>query len=320
MKYRIYHTVILSTLLLASCRLPFFNESSSPSSSSITSSEINSSPEFSSTDISVSSSEVSSSIIPSSSLPPSSASSETPSSSEPLPSYSYSGYYQTLHGLSDQALLPAVRLKVRSILDRSNLLPSNVTYGNARDVLQLSDKDPNNPNNIILVYRQTSIPKTWDSGSSWNREHVFPQSLLGVDTNNNSRHSGADYHNLKPANPSENSSRGNKYFANTPSSAAYTPPNVVKGDIARILLYMVTMYPQLTLIDVTTESPRTYQMAQFSTLMQWHKDDPVDAFELNRNNIIYQYQGNRNPYIDHPELTCRIFKTQLPPTSTACQA
>lgn len=311
MKYRIYHTLILSTLLLASCRLPFFNASSSSSPSISSSSEVISSSESSTSISATSSSEVSSS------LP--SSSSEV-SSSEPLPSYAYSGYYQTLQGLSDQALLPALRLVLRSILDSNNLLPSNVTYGNSRDVLQLSDKDPNNPNNIILVYRQTSVPKTWDSGRTWNREHVFPQSYLGVDTNNNSRHTGADYHNLKPANPSENSSRGNKYFDNTSSSNTYVPPNTVKGDIARILFYMVTMYPHLSLVDLTSGTPRTHQMAQFTTLMQWHVNDPVDSFELNRNQVLYQYQGNRNPYIDHPELTCRIFKTQLPSTSTICDA
>ena len=40
---------------------------------------------------------------------------------------------------------------------------------------------------------------------------------------------------------------------------------------------------------------------KLSTLLEWHKQDPVDSFEINRNNVIYTYQLNRNPFIDHPE-------------------
>jgi hypothetical protein len=44
-----------------------------------------------------------------------------------------------------------------------------------------------------------------------------------------------------------------------------------------------------------------------STLIEWHSQDPVDAFEQNRNEVIYSYQGNRNPFIDHPEYVNAIF-------------
>lgn len=303
-------TLVFNTLLISSCAS--FPSSSSSNSLSLTSS-------FSSLSSSISSeSSLPSSVESSSSISESSSNSSASSLTSSV--YTYDGYYASLQGLEDHQLKPTLTTKLRSILGSNNLLPSSVTYGNSRYALADTDVDPNNSNNLILVYRQTSVPKTWDAGATWNREHVFPQSKLGVETSNTSRHEGADYHNLKPANPSENSSRNNKYFDITTTSSSYAPPDVVKGDIARILFYMVTMYPHLSLVNLTSGAPSVHQMAQFSILMQWHQDDPVDAFELNRNNVIFQYQGNRNPYIDHPELTCRIFKTQLPPTSTACQA
>jgi hypothetical protein len=48
-------------------------------------------------------------------------------------------------------------------------------------------------------------------------------------------------------------------------------------------------------------------MAMLNTLLQWHIDDPVDDFERNRNDVIYGYQNNRNPFIDYPEFVGMIF-------------
>lgn len=210
----------------------------------------------------------------------------------------YLPYYSDLTDATGNALLAELNV----ILNRGVTMQ---TYGDARDILQESDVDPQNTNNIILVYRGTSINSTWDSGATWNREHVWPQSLLGVSTNNSSRHVGADLHNLKPAHPSENSSRGNKYFAWTTTADAYEPRDEVKGDVARILFYMVAMYDYLDLINST---PTTYQMAMLDILLEWHEQDPVDAFERYRNDVIFTYQNNRNPFIDHPELVDLIWK------------
>lgn len=48
-------------------------------------------------------------------------------------------------------------------------------------------------------------------------------------------------------------------------------------------------------------------MGLLSSLLAFHYDDPVDAFEQQRNDIIYSYQNNRNPFIDHPHLIDLIF-------------
>ena len=115
-----------------------------------------------------------------------------------------------------------------------------------------------------------------------------------------------------------NSSKGNKSFDNGGVqhdeatqcfSTMYTwePPNHIKGDIARILFYMDVRYeggdddePDLTIVEYVNTYPNP-EIGKLSTLILWHLQDPVDDFELNRNEAIYGIQGNRNPFIDHPE-------------------
>ena len=262
------------------------------------------------------------SCIPASGGSSSVASSSAPVSSVPVSSaYTYTGYYSSIQGVSDANLKTTLTSTLRSILNASNLLPSDVTYEDAKTAIPQYDQDPNNVNNVILVYSQTSVTGLWSFGGTiWNREHVFPQSLMGVDTDNNDRHKGADFHNLKPESPSVNSSRGNKYFAETTTSTSYAPPAVVRGDIARILFYMVTMWPELSLVDVISGDPAIYTIGQLSLFVKWHLQDPVDAFEDNRNEVIYGLQGNRNPYVDHEELVCRIWGPSNVSTQGYCAA
>jgi hypothetical protein len=84
---------------------------------------------------------------------------------------------------------------------------------------------------------------------------------------------------------------------------------------------MVTMWPELSLVDVTgSNSPSTFQMAQLTFLVKWHLDDPVDSFEQRRNDVIYGLQGNRNPFVDHEELVCKIWGSSNPNTQGYCAA
>jgi len=88
----------------------------------------------------------------------------------------------------------------------------------------------------------------------------------------------------------------------------------VKGDVARMMFYMATRYEgtsgelDLELVDYSHSSPNGEPLhGVFSTLMEWHIEDPVDDFEQNRNDVIYSYQENRNPFIDHPEFVELIY-------------
>jgi len=81
----------------------------------------------------------------------------------------------------------------------------------------------------------------------------------------------------------------------------------VKGDIARILFYMATMYFDLSLNDDPASISAYKSMGILSTLLEWNELDPVDDFEKNRNEVIYSYQKNRNPFIDYPEFANLIW-------------
>ncbi|MFA7422174.1 MAG: endonuclease [Acholeplasmataceae bacterium] len=217
--------------------------------------------------------------------------------------YVYTGYYQGADGLYGLDLISFL----------NNLISDYkyYSYDAARYILDETDADPNNSNNVILVYSGESISNEWDCAGGtcvWNREHVWPQSLLDYDTTMSS-----DIHNLKPSDPSYNSSRGNKYFGNETTPQTYEPRDEVKGDIARILFYMDIMYDELSLINANEGT--TYEMGKLEVLLEWHGLDPVDDFERNRNEVIYSYQNNRNPFIDHPEFVDKIYDDNTSQTS-----
>jgi len=187
-------------------------------------------------------------------------------------------YYQAVDGLSGETLLLALNTIINNGFNQ-------MSYDDAKWVLEESDRDPDNPNNIILVYTRESIKGAWDY-PNWNREHTWPQSKL------NTSGQKADMHNLKPSDPAENSRRGNLPFGYMTGSGVYEPHDDVKGDVARIVFYMATMY-----LDLNIESGI---LGDLDVLLEWHLNDPVDDFERNRNEVIFSYQGNRNPFIDYP--------------------
>jgi len=209
------------------------------------------------------------------------------------------GYYADASGLDGNELLLALRTILNNGLVRK-------TYGDSRYILNVTDRDPNNAANVILVYLGTSVSGTWDGGVTWNREHVWPQSRMGCSADNTNRDLCADLHNLKPANPSINSSRGNKFYGLTTTTTTFAPREQVRGDLARILFYMAVTYPGLTLSN-NNAGDTVPEMGLLTLLLLWHLEDPVDAFEQNRNEIIYEEQGNRNPFIDHPHLVDLIW-------------
>ena len=214
------------------------------------------------------------------------------------PETEYTGYYEGIGGLGGEDLVDALRA---ILWDGFAML----TYGEARTILDETDADPSNSANVILVYLGTSVSGAWDSGITWNREHVWPQSFLGAEADNYVANVASDLHNLKPADPYVNSVlRNNKYYDIITNSDSYEPRDEVKGDVARILFYMAVMYDYLHLVN---ENPGLYEMAMLDVLLDWHVQDEVDDFERHRNDVIYSYQKNRNPFIDHPELVDLIW-------------
>lgn len=198
---------------------------------------------------------------------------------------SLNSYYYNANGKNGNELKIALR----------GIISSNIkhveTYGELRYDIPLSDADPNKKGNIILLYTGLSVSAAWDGGNTWNREHVWPQSLGWFSTSD----AGADLHHIRPTNPSENSSRGNKKYGTSTSSGYYEPRDEVKGDVARIIFYLMVRYQEAD--NYTFKSVAESK----ELLLEWNTMDPVDAFEMNRNEVAYSIQGNRNPFIDHPE-------------------
>lgn len=238
-------------------------------------------------------------------------------------------YYQDANGVSGEDLKQAIY----QIIGNHVVFPYTSSSTDTWDILQLSDQDPTNNDNILLVYTGRSQDKGYRDGcncysdyengthsNSWNREHVWPKSHGFPDDEDVAY---TDVHNLKPCDRSVNSSRGTKDFDNGGNqhgeatecfndSDSWEPGDSVKGDIARIVFYMVVRYDpgydhnnnafDLELVDYTTPGDNAPILGKLSSLLQWHIDDPVDDFEINRNEVIYSYQQNRNPFIDHPNL------------------
>jgi len=198
------------------------------------------------------------------------------------------------------------------------------TYGDFRYSAAITDQDPNNASNILLVYNRASVAATWDLGNTWNREHLWPDSRQPGNAGNNEIGAIADPFMLRPCNPGINGSRGNAPYgfdATTGSygsagSGYYYPGDADKGDVARSMFYAATRWSSdgLTLVDTV---PTGYQMGDLSSLVAWHFLDVPDEFERRRNHTIYSseynidfYTNNRNAYIDRPEFVWSVFVDQ----------
>jgi endonuclease I len=233
----------------------------------------------------------------------------------PAPTGSTSAYYAAAAGKSGESLKNAL----------NGIISSGVTtlsYDAVWNALKATDQDPANSANVILLYSGTSRSKTLNGGDAgdWNREHVWAKSHGDFGT---SAGPGTDLHHLRPEDVQVNSLRGNKDFDNGGTAVSAAPGNrtdtdswepraAVRGDVARMIFYMAVRYeggsyPDLEVDDVTG-SGTAPRLGRLSALRQWNQQDPPDAFEKRRNELIYSsYQRNRNPFIDHPEWVAAIF-------------
>jgi len=239
------------------------------------------------------------------------------------------GYYDAAQGLTGDNLKTALH----NIIKGHKEFPYSSSSTDVWDILKEADRDPNNSAMVIGIYSNFSMDaaKEFDNNAGWNREHVWAKSRGDFGT---SEGAGTDAHHLRAADISTNSARNNRNFDNAPNqyidgsgnysgpTDSYTsntdwvwePRDEVKGDVARMIFYMATRYegdsgePDLelteTLLNNTDKSPIHGKM---SVLLAWHLADPVSTAEQNRNDIVYGFQNNRNPFIDHPEYVCEIY-------------
>lgn len=243
------------------------------------------------------------------------------------------GYYDSAKNLSDENLKSALN----KIIDNH----TEYTYTSASidvwDILKETDRDPNNAENVILIYSGISVnaAQEYNSANGWTREHIWAKSrgdfgsAIGV---------GTDVHALRPLDNTTNSIRNNRSFNNCNTCLdvtdkwgnitgskkdandwSFEPRDAVKGDVARMMFYMAVRYegldgyPNLELTEaMLPQSNKEPLHGVLSALLDWHRNDPVDAWEENRNEIIYNsYQGNRNPFLDFPELAEYLWGTEI---------
>lgn len=171
-----------------------------------------------------------------------------------------------------------------------------------------------------------------EEGEVFNREHSMPNSWFGgeiypmysdlfhlwpVDKKVNSQRANYPYGEVN--NFTWISKNGGKLGPNNAggySGTAFEPIDAYKGDIARGYLYMITRYQDQIQNWTYNESGQAmldnqqypgFKPWAINMLIQWHENDPVSQKEILRNQAIYQIQGNRNPFIDHPEFVDRIW-------------
>ena len=182
---------------------------------------------------------------------------------------------------------------------------TNITsYDDCRDLVFYVDCENNDTTHATTLYTDYGMTSAdWTPTWSCNREHVWPQSLGGGGTTGG----GADLHHIRPAEASVNSSRGNKPYGETTSAGFYEPADHVKGDVARIILYV---YVRWNSDWGATDVTEVFESVDI--LLAWCELDPVDTWEMGRNEVVEKVQGNRNTFIDYPELAWLIFGREVP--------
>ena len=231
--------------------------------------------------------------------------------------YTYSGnYYDSINFNASEGLNGQLRQALTTLIYPKGWY----TYGSSgtdhlSTQLQYADEDPTNSANMIYLYTRDSVKK--NAASSWNREHVWPQSLSNGCWGESK--AGTDILHIRPTYNSTNSSRSNDIYADVNkvsprtyngmtfgygSGAKFEPLDSVKGDVARIVMYIwVAYYNYYSNLPAITNVFESYD-----TLLRWHTQDKPDVLEGNRNNYSQtSTQQNRNPFVDHPELAWKIF-------------
>ena len=177
-----------------------------------------------------------------------------------------------------------------------------LTYTQRHTYLYDADEDATNPDNVILIYsgesrywKEYASPANTYNPQTFNTEHVYPQSKL------NTEEAITDLHHLRSCDEDVNADKSNLPFIDASGDykrvgSGWYPGDAWKGDVARMVLYLNIRYDEV-ISDVGT----------LELFLKWNIEDPVSAFEQNRNDVIEAAQGNRNPFIDNPYLVTLIW-------------
>ncbi len=217
-------------------------------------------------------------------------------------------YYSATENKAEEQLKLALKTTI------TNGMATNISYSAARDeMFMLIDNEKTNGqsanvNTLECVYTGTKITgytsrsAAQNGNPQFNTEHTFPQGFF-----NSNLPMRSDLHHLYPTTNNSNSTRGNKPFGNVTGGSAvgggsfsnnslFEPRDAQKGTTARAMMYFVLRYQDYS----------NHFSVQQNTLKQWHATFGPDTIEERRNDDIATFQGNRNPFIDYPQLVDRI--------------
>ncbi|PJJ62560.1 endonuclease [Chryseobacterium geocarposphaerae] len=250
------------------------------------------------------------------------------------------GYYNGTTGLTGAAL----KSKLNQIITNGHIdhgynglwsgyqtTDRDYYYENDGTILDIYSENANGPDPYTFTYSTNQCGSYSTEGNCYNREHVVPQSLF-----NSNSPMVADIHFIRATDGKVNGMRSNYPYGKVGtasftslngsklgtsvspgySGTVFEPVDAFKGDVARMIFYFVTRYEtQLSgfssgnmLGNSAFPGLQTWELNQ---LLAWNALDPVSPAEIGRNNASYIYQGNRNPYIDHPEYVDQIWGTPV---------
>ena len=246
------------------------------------------------------------------------------------------GYYTNAVGKHDEALMTALE----GIIYNHTLLSYNYMW-TAYDSTDVADDGYYIDMYSTCKYNHDSyhVGNATYVGQGLNREHSFPKSWFGgeiapmftdltmlipTDGYVNQRRSNNPYGvcagGMTYVNEEMGVSMRGKLGTSTYNgytATVFEPDDEYKGDFARIYFYMVTCYksevsqwPGSGQLDYSTNNYKAFSTWSMKLLMEWHRADPVSTKEFKRNEAVYRLQGNRNPFIDHPELAEHIWGTK----------
>lgn len=244
----------------------------------------------------------------------------------------FGGYYA---GIDEGLRGAALKKALHELIDEHRALPYTSDEPDVWDALSEIDADEGRLGFVVTLYSGESLPASdrGTRGHQWNREHVWAKSRGDFGTRVGA---GTDLHHLRVVDSSMNSTRNNRHFAEggrvvmdndgdgvvreTKAKLGvgvwtFEPPDEVKGDVARMLFYMVVRYegdagePDLELTEVVLgKGGKEGLHGVKRVLLKWHTEDGVSARERRRNELVMKWQGNRNPFIDHPAWVGRIWE------------
>ncbi len=219
--------------------------------------------------------------------------------------YVFSDMSQSAGGV-DEDDIPSSQL----YLELHTLMYDRHTYitnfEETKNLYKYTDCEKNDSTMIYLFYCGQKYASEWEKGGyNWNREHIWPN--IKSLTSNTEKNDSADIMTLRPVHSSENSSRSDKAYGSSTTSDYFFPGDAVKGDCARALLYHATRWGGMDRLFGASGVIESVEV-----LFEWMEEDPVDTWEMGRNDAVQSITGTRNVFVDYPEYAWLLFGRELP--------